>query len=285
MRAYCRLVMRIVLQTLEDPSSPAGTEDALFATDRFGGVFDGATSLTDRGDMPGPRGGAIAAALARDIFAAGGERSLADLARDANQRIAEAMAAARVDRSKPENRWGTTAAVVRIAGAQAFDWVSIGDSVIVVVFEDGTFRPLAALYDHDRTTKRLVAALGGPVAGRRERLQSDLLAVRSRANVEYGVLNGEPAAREFIVQGREPLDGVHHLLVFTDGLLVPRVDPDGEDDLAPIVSRFVEGGLASARDLVRGLEEGDLDCAMYPRLKPHDDIAAVALTLAPGGVD
>jgi hypothetical protein len=192
------------------------------------------------------------------------------------------MAAARIDRSKPENRWGTTAAVVRIVGAQAVDWVSIGDSVIVVVFAEGTFRPLVPLYDHDRTTKRLVASLGGPVSGRRERLQSDLLSVRSRANVEYGVLNGEPAAREFIVQGREPLDRVQHVLVFTDGLLVPRADPDGEDDLAPIVSRFAEGGLASARDLVRGLEEGDLDCTAYPRLKPHDDIAAVALTFASG---
>jgi hypothetical protein len=274
--------MRIILQTLEDPSSPAGTEDALFATDRFGGVFDGATSLTGRGDTTGPRGGAIAATLARDTFAAGGERPLADLACEANQRIAEAMAAARIDRSKPENRWGTTAAVVRIVGAQAVDWVSIGDSVIVVVFAEGTFRPLVPLYDHDRTTKRLVASLGGPVSGRRERLQSDLLSVRSRANVEYGVLNGEPAAREFIVQGREPLDRVQHVLVFTDGLLVPRADPDGEDDLAPIVSRFAEGGLASARDLVRGLEEGDLDCTAYPRLKPHDDIAAVALTFASG---
>ena len=266
------------MQTLEDPSSPAGTEDALFAVDRFAGVFDGATSVVGPSTGPGP--GAIAATVARDVFAAGGERPLVDLASDANERIAEVMAAARVDRSKPENRWGTTVAAVRLVGAEAIDWVSIGDSIIVVVQEDGTFRPLVRLYDHDRTTKRLVAALGGPVAGRRERLQSDLLAVRSRANVEYGVLNGEPAARAFVAHGREPLDGVEHVLVFTDGLLVPRADPDGEDDLAPIVSRFVAGGLASARDFVRALEEGDPNCTKYPRLKMHDDIAAVALTLA-----
>jgi serine/threonine protein phosphatase PrpC len=279
MRHTDRTVERIGLQILEDSSSPAGTEDALFATDGFAGVFDGATSLTGS-DVPGPRGGAIAATLARDVFASGGEQSLVDLARTANERIAEAMAAANVDRSKPENRWGTTAAAVRVADA-AIDWVSIGDSPIVVVLEDGTFRPLVPLYDHDRTTKRLVAALGGSAAGRRQRLHGDLLSVRSRANVEYGVLNGEPAARDFIVHGREPRSGVRHLLVFTDGLLVPRADPDGEDDLAPIVSRFVAGGLASARDFVRALEDADLDCTMYPRLKPHDDIAAVALTLAP----
>jgi hypothetical protein len=284
MRHTDHIVERIVLQTLEDPSSPAGTEDALFASDRFAGVFDGATSLTGGSDVPGPRGGAIAAALARDVFASGGERSLVDLARAANERIAEAMVAANVDRSKPENRWGTTAAAVRLAAA-GIDWVSIGDSPIVVVFDDGTFRPLVPLYDHDRTTKRLVAALGGslPIAasGRRQRLHADLLAVRSRANVEYGVLNGEPAADDFIVHGREPRSGVRHLLVFTDGLLVPRADPNGEDDLAPIVSRFVAGGLPHARDFVRALEDADLDCTVYPRLKPHDDIAAVALTFAP----
>jgi hypothetical protein len=268
------------VETLEDPSTPAGTEDALFVAERSFGVFDGATSLTGpRG--AGPGGGAIAATLARDVFAAGAGRSLAELAREANERIAGAMDAARIDRTRPENRWGTTAAVVR-AGGDTLDWVSIGDSVILVVLEDGTFRPLVALYDHDRTTKRLVMAMG-PVADRRARLQGDLLAVRSRANVEYGVLNGEPAAREFIVQGSEPLARVRHVLLFTDGLLVPRADPDGEDDLAPIVARFLEGGLAGAKDLVRGLEERDRDCTRYPRLKPHDDIAAIALTFAPVG--
>ena len=271
----------IVVQTLEDPSSAAGTEDALFFSDRFFGVFDGATSLTAPSDVTGPRGGALAATIARDVFAGGGLRPLADLAQEANRRIAEAMDAAQVDRSRPENRWGTTASVARISD-DAVEWVSIGDSVIVVIFEDGTFRPLAALYDHDRTTKRLVAALGGPVATRRERLQGDLLAVRARANREYGVLNGEPAASDFIVHGREPLEGVRHVVLFTDGLLVPRADPDGEDDLAPIVARFLAGGLEGARDLVRGLEDGDLECTKYPRLKPHDDMAAIALTFAPG---
>ena len=270
--------MRIAVQTLEDPSSPAGTEDALFAADQSFGVFDGATSLTGRKGA-GPGGGALAASLARDVFAAGAERPLVELANEANERIAAAMDAARVDRSRPENRWGTTAAVVRV-GVATVDWVSIGDSVILVVLDDGTFRPLAALYDHDRTTKRLVRAMG-PVPDRRERLQDDLLAVRGRANVEYGVLNGEPAARAFVVHGREPLERARHVVLFTDGLLVPRADPDGDDDLAPIVARFLEGGLASAKALVRGLEERDRDCAKYPRLKPHDDIAAVALTFAP----
>jgi hypothetical protein len=274
-------VKGLAVQILEDPGSAAGTEDALFVGDRFFGVFDGATSLTGRSDVPGLRGGALAATIARDVFASGGKRPLAELAYEANHRIAEAMGAAQVDRSRPENRWGTTAAVVRIAD-EAVDWVSIGDSVMVAVFEDGTFRPLAMLHDHDRTTKRLVAALGGPVAGRRERLQGDLLAVRALANIEYGVLNGEPAARGFVAAGREPLEGVRHLVLFTDGLLVPRADPDGDDDLAPIVSRFLEGGLEGVKDLVRRLEDGDLDCTAYPRLKPHDDMAAIALTFASG---
>jgi Protein phosphatase 2C len=271
---------RVALQTFEDAGSAAGTEDALFAVEPCFGVFDGATSLV-RPDGRGPRGGAVAAALARDVFAAGAGRSLDDLAQEANRRIARAMDAARVDRSRPENRWGTTAAVVRLDG-DAVEWVSIGDSVILVVFEDGTFRPLEPLYDHDRTTKRLVAAIGGPVASRRERLQDDLLSVRSRANVEYGVLNGEAAAARFIAYGREPLVAVRHVVLFTDGLLVPRADPEGLDDLAPVVTRFVEGGLAGACDLVRGLEDADLDCLKYPRLKPHDDIAAIALTFSSG---
>jgi serine/threonine protein phosphatase PrpC len=215
--------------------------------------------------------------MARDVFAAAEQSSLAELAREANRVIAAAMDRAHVDRARPENRWGTTAAVVRLVD-DAVEWVSVGDSVIVAVFEGGAFRPLAPMHDHDRTTKRLVASLRVPAAELRERLKDDLLAVRSLANVEYGVMNGDPAAEGFVVHGREPLDGVQHLLVFTDGLLLPRTDPDGEDDLAPLIARFAEGGLVGAKGLVRDIESGDPDCRVYPRFKPHDDIAAVALT-------
>ncbi len=265
------------VETLEDAGSRAGTEDALLVRAASFGVFDGATSLTAGSDGAGPRGGAMAARIALDVFAAGAQRSLVELAHDSNRAIAVAMDRARVDRARPENRWGTTAAVVRLGG-DALEWVSVGDSVIVAVFEDGAFRPLAPMHDHDRTTKRLVASLRVPATSLREQLRDDLLAVRSLANVDYGVINGDPAADRFVVHGQEPLERVRHLLVFTDGLLLPRTDPDGEDDLAPLVARFEESGLVGAKDLVRNLESGDPDCRVYPRFKPHDDIAAVALT-------
>jgi serine/threonine protein phosphatase PrpC len=268
------------VETLEDAGSKGRTEDTLLV--RFGsfGVFDGATSLTVGSSDVGPQGGAMAAGIARDVFAAGEQRSLVELAHDANRAVGAAMDRARVDRARPENRWGTTAAVVRLVG-DALDWVSVGDSVIVSVSEDGAFRPLAPMHDHDRTTKRLVASLRVPATALREHLKDDLLAVRSLANLDYGVINGDPAAESFVAHGREPLDRVRHVLIFTDGLLLPRTDPDGEDDLAPLIARFEESGLVGARGLVRDIESGDPDCRVYPRFKPHDDIAAIALTFDP----
>jgi serine/threonine protein phosphatase PrpC len=277
-------VTRVHVETLEDTGSGPSTEDAMFVQAACFGVFDGATSLTAPalGSRLGgpPQGGAVAAGIARDVFAAGGPRPLAELAHEANQAVAGAMDRAGIDRARPENRWGTTAAVVRIADDR-LEWVSVGDSVILAIFDDGTFRPLAPMHDHDRTTKRLVASLRARASALRELLKGDLLAVRALANVEYGVINGEPAADRFIVHGREALAGVRHVLLFTDGLLVPRADPDGIDDLAPIVARFQESGLPGAKDLVRDLESRDPDCRVYPRFKPHDDIAAIALTLEP----
>lgn len=172
---------------------------------------------------------------------------------------------------------------MRFAG-DAVEWVSVGDSVIVAVFEDGAFRPLAPMHDHDCTTKRLVASLRVPAAALREQLKDDSLAVRALANVDYGVINGDPAAERFIVHGREPLERVRHLLLFTDGLLLPRTDPDGDDDLAPLVARFEESGLVGVKSLVREVESSDPDCRARPRFKPHDDIAAIALTFEPSVV-
>lgn len=270
----------IAVETLEDPGSPSGTEDTLFVEARSFGVFDGATSLTALGGIPGPRGGAVAAGIARDVFAAGVDRDLVDLALEANRRIAVRMDAAGVDRSRPEDLWGTTAAVARITEG-ALDWLVVGDSVIVIIFEDRTFRPVAPLHDHDRATKRRAAALGVPATAVHERLYDDLVAVRARANIDYGVLNGDPAVARRIGHGREPLVGVRQVILFTDGLLPPRADPDAEDDLSPLVARFVSGGLASARDFVRSIEASDSSCTRYPRLKPRDDIAAIAVTLTP----
>jgi serine/threonine protein phosphatase PrpC len=274
-----RVTRAFTVQTLDDPASATGTEDALLAAPPLFGVFDGATSLV-RSEVRGISGGAMASRLARDVLSSRVARSLTDLVREANRRLAGAMDAAGVDGSKPENRWGTTAAVARVH-EDAIEWVVVGDSVIVAVFDDGGLRPLAPLHDHDRDTKRRIATVRAPVAELLERLRDDLLAVRALANVEYGVINGDPAAERFIVAGRLALAGLRHLLLFTDGLLSPRSDPDAEDDLTPLVARFEEGGLEGARDLVRDLERSDRGCVAFPRIKPHDDIAAIALTFEP----
>jgi serine/threonine protein phosphatase PrpC len=260
-----------------EPGSGAVSEDALLvAADRWG-VFDGATSLVPFADERGRTGGALAAAIAREAFAAGGSAPLVELAREANLRIAEAMRAHGVDASLPAHRWGTTASVVRAEGDE-LAWLSIGDGSIVLVRDDGSHAALGREPDHDVETKKLRARLGPMSAGEaRRRLEPSIAQIRARANVAYGVLNGDPRAEAFLQHGRVRPSGLRAVLLFTDGLLLPKADPEAGDDLGALVALYGRGGLDAMLAAVRALEAEDPEGWRYPRLKPRDDVTVIAV--------
>jgi hypothetical protein len=75
------------------------------------------------------------------------------------------------------------------------------------------------------------------------------------------------------------LDGIRHIVLLTDGLFIPKHNPEERTDFALFSKLFQMGGLASVRNYVRNIEKTDVACRRYPRFKPHDDIAAISLTI------
>jgi len=201
-----------------------------------------------------------------------------DLAHRANTAIRRMMLENGVDMDCKENLWSTSAAVGRVEGDR-FHWVQSGDSPILVIYEDHSHDLLAKGDDHDLETLKLwketAACRTGSIL---DELSGQIRKVRAGMNITYGVMNGEAETLDFLRHGSVDLDGVKHILMFTDGLFIPREDPEADTDFEQLVALFLDGGLKGVRDCVRSMEKTDPGCRRYPRFKRHDDIAAIALS-------
>lgn len=253
-------------------------EDAYLVKDNLFAVFDGFNSLDGFVDTDGTSGGLVAATIAKNIFSRN-EGSLKDLALEANRKIREKMVAAGVDVKNKCGLWGAALAVVRI-GDGSFEWVQLADSLILLIYADTSHQLLVEDFDHEKevltTAKRLAAERNMSM---REVIDAGLhTELRSKANETYGALNGEEAAANFLNSGNESLRNVKHILLFTDGLMLPREDPQEEHDWKLFVDLFLQGGLEHVKNYVRDLQNNDPKCWKYPRYKQHDDIAALSLT-------
>lgn len=267
-------------ETLLQKGSGAVNEDVLLCEGDLFGVFDGATSLASDHLPPGTTGGLLAARIAANAFRTGGS----DLCRSADLANRQINAAARVHGIADGERhllWSTSAAVVCVEEEHA-NYCQIGDSLILLVMEDGRHRLVTPETDHDLETlmqwKRLPWSSGLTIG---TELAEQIKKVRLQMNKGYGVLNGEPAALDFINSGRVALDGVASILLFTDGLFLPKENPAEESDWSRFVACYQQGGLQEIRDHVRAMQQDDPLCRVYPRFKLHDDIAAVAIKLKP----
>ena len=67
------------------------------------------------------------------------------------------------------------------------------------------------------------------------------------------------------------------ILLFTDGLTIPKTDPTQPNDLETIKNLYLAGGIESVKNYVRDMENSDPECGHYIRFKKHDDIAAIAV--------
>lgn len=253
-------------------------EDFLVVDKNLFGVFDGATSLSPARFGHGLTGGYLASTLAGSAFR-GSALPLAELADRANRAIMEGMLQHGVDLADRANLWSTSAAVCRV-GADCFEWVQIGDCLVMTLHADGGHTVHCSGFDHDRETltmwRESPHAGDGPIL---DVLHDQIVKVRRGMNVTYGVLNGEPAAMGFLNVGSLPLDGVTDILLFTDGLFIPKRDPGERENFDLFAELFRAGGLKSVRDHVRDTEAGDAACTRYPRFKVHDDMAAISVAL------
>lgn len=252
-------------------------EDFYCRSGNLFGVFDGATSLSEIVFENSYTGGFLASNIVGKTFAKN-NRPLLELAEKANRGIANAMVERGVNPGQRENLWCTSAAVLRVH-EETFEWVQSGDCLILVIFEDDTHEVLIEGFDHDQKTLQLWKEISETSDDTlMDAMRDQIIKVRSEMNITYGVLNGEQEALRFLNHGEKSLKGVKSIVLFTDGLFIPKEDPAETPDFDLFTQLFQEGGLTHLKNYIRAIEETDRECRVYPRFKAHDDIAAIALT-------
>ena len=261
------------IEHILEQGSGTQNEDNLITDGNIHGVFDGATSLDAAVFEHGKTGGLLASSIAGEVFLRN-HHPLDQLGVEANTAIRSAMERREVDLSHRCRLWSTSAAVIRLLDG-AVEWFQAGDSQVVFIDGDGGFKVAARRADHDYATLELIRKKGRFHPDVHRQIET----VREGMNRDYGVLNGERTAENFFRTGIEPIDTIQTILVFTDGLDVPRLAPGRYKDFSPLVRVARESGLGGLRDHVRALEAGDPDIERYPRFKRHDDIAAIAIHL------
>ncbi len=273
-----RLVTPISVETFLEQGSGELCEDVLLEAGDIFGVFDGATSLDKAYFSAGRTGGLFAAELAASSFRRG-EGSLLQSARRANQDIRCALEDHDVNIAERHRLWSTSLAVVKING-ENMEYCQTGDAHILMIYGDGSHKVITPEVDIDRETLQLWKEQAkGSCSSIQRTLGDQIKAVRLQMNRSYGVLNGEVEALDFIHHDHLDLTGVTDILLFTDGLFLPKENPGEENDWSFFVELYTQGGLQTIRNYVRRLQLEDPQLYTYPRFKMHDDIAAVAIHL------
>lgn len=248
-------------------------------------VVDGVSSLVPYENAEGQTPGAIAAQLVKQhVEEADGEQSLTDLLAAANERLCECMQREQVDLTKKEALWGAACAVVRVHESH-IEYAQTGDCMIFAVYADDTVRPLT----YPQVSHLEQAAFAKWESGIREgmRLRAELIdhcrdilaSNRYLANEAggYGVMNGEPACRDFLEFGRINRIHLRALVLLTDGMFMPRpytgAEPKWEDTVLPILHK----GLQRYTDELLMLENSDPECLRYIRFKKSDDKTGIVL--------
>ena len=260
---------------LEKGSGPVNEDRVLVEPEQaLYGVFDGATSLASGNDHL--RGGLLAATIAAESFRTG-PGSLRSRASLANRQIAASYREAGGCTTRRHLFWSTCMAVVKIH-EKSLRYCKLGDSQILLILKDGSSQLLTKEYDIDRETLVMWKEKGQDSSlSIHELLREQIRDVRLGMNRDYGVLNGEPEAMNFLESGECALAGVSAVLIFTDGLFPPKEDPAAQTDWDVISDRYISGGLQAVYDHIRQIERQDPLCRALPRFKCHDDIGAVAL--------
>ncbi|CCK78912.1 protein phosphatase 2C domain-containing protein [Desulfobacula toluolica] len=247
-------------------------EDAVVLEKNLYGVFDGASSLDNDLFEGDKTGGLIASSTASHIFSKN-HFPLLKLGCQANQAILSKMMAQQVDLNRRHSLWSTSAAVVRLH-KNTLEWLQTGDSYIIVIYTDDSYKVLVEQEDHDYETLMMLKRIKSCQA-----LEFKLQVKKIRANMNktYGVLNGEPDALDFVNSGSLPLNHVKTILLFTDGLQLPSSTPEKKRCFDRFVTLYQKLGLTGLKNHIRKVESLDPEIQHYPRFKCHDDIAAIAI--------
>ena len=268
--------MKILLQKIYDKGSGSINEDEFLIKDNLFAVFDGASSLVKFKNEKRETGGKLAAKIVKKVFSKN-ERPLKQLAIDANNTIHKEMKKYNINIDRKEGLWSTHIAAVRLLNRKA-EFLSIGDCLMLAIFNNGEYRLLVPYHDHDlETMKKWKNLSGKKVKSIRDKLKAQMDKVRRDANITYGILNGKKEAVKFLKTGKIHLKNVKSIVIFTDGLFIPKEYPEESESWDFFVQLYQKSGLNGILKYVRSLEKTDPNCWKYPRFKQHDDIAAIGI--------
>lgn len=251
-------------------------EDELLIGKDIYGVFDGATSLVSLKGQKGKTGAKIAAETAKKLFSKN-KRALRKLALSANKEMFLKMKRLGADVKQKELLFGTTAAVVRLK-KNFGEFFQIADSLILVIRRNGKHSLPVKYYDHDLGLMMLWKKLADKkVRDIKTKLKFQAINLRKKSNIAYGLLNGEKEAKKFFNFGKINLRDVKSIILFTDGLLIPKKNPKEAENWPLFVKIYQKDGLEGLLKYVRSIEQSDPNCWRYPRFKQSDDIAAIGI--------
>jgi len=119
----------------------------------------------------------------------------------------------------------------------------------------------------------------------RSEMMDDIRENRKRVNkgsgvmdgVGFGMMNGDENLKNFINTATIDVEGIESVLLLTDGMFLPKRDPDGEDEWTIHAQLYKDQGLTGLSQAVRELENEDPLCRIFPRYKKHDDASGVAI--------
>jgi hypothetical protein len=270
--------MKLKIQKIYSRGSGKINEDEFLIKDNLFAVFDGATSLIGYADKRGRTGGRIAAEIAKDIFSQNSS-SLKNLAIITNKKIRAAMIKSSINVKNKEEIWSAGFAAVRIKKRE-IEYASILDCLILVIFKNNSHKLLNPYINHDLTDliswKKLADRKTKNI---RSEMKVRLIKTRKAAGIKYSSLNGLENVEKFLKFGKINLKNIKSIILFTDGFLLPKRDPEREEDWKTFVKLYQARGIKGVLDYVRRLEATDPNCWKYPRVKQYDDATAVSIDL------
>lgn len=244
------------------------------------GVIDGVTSL--KGILidnitPGKR----AADAVKDSFEqVDNSITLNNATELANASIQTEMEALNIAINHPKDRFQCCHAVVKLHDNIA-DYTSSADCVIYTITKDNKVNQIVPDYSKKNESDRVKYWQDKyPGVYESDILPEEMIEAidnaKSTANIPggYSVMNGDVNFNQSYNRGQFDITNLSHILMTTDGFFdIERLG------FEKFVQKFIHDGLDAMLDYMITKELEDIEKIHYPRVKLHDDKAAVLITL------
>jgi len=212
------------------------SEDAMVVNNEINvyGVFDGATPITPFKNADGMNGAYIASNLFRKYFKNHfrAEMTLSEGIVLANRRLMKEMKLNNIDINRPEERWSTCVAIIKI-DKQKISFAQLGDCMILAEYHNDQINILTkdtvkdiSIRAKKRREKERRQGLILPDESYFQSIKNQLIYNRSMANTVdgYSVANGTEAVGNYIQLGAIDTRNLKSVLLISDGLFHPKFD-------------------------------------------------------------